>query len=127
MSPAKNIPRGTLCGCLTTFTVFLVLSVLTSLTCDPALLQHDCMYMVQVSPAPHWPRLQPPLPQFTFLKPLVLVGVVLATWSASLSNMIGASRVLQAVAEDTIFGPLLSFINKGTINNNPIRHGLFSC
>ena len=51
MSPAKNIPRGTLCGCLTTFTVFLVLSVLTSLTCDPALLQHDCMYMVQVSPS----------------------------------------------------------------------------
>ena len=32
----------------------------------------------------------------------------------------GASRVLQAVAEDTIFGPFLSFINKGTINNNPI-------
>ena len=56
----------------------------------------------------------------------MLVGVVLATWSASLSNMIGASRVLQAVAEDTIFGPFLSFINKGTINNNPIRHGLFN-
>ena len=52
VSPAKNIPRGTLSGCLTTFTVFLVLSVLTSLTCDPALLQHDCMYMVQVSPSP---------------------------------------------------------------------------
>ena len=52
VSPAKNIPRGTLCGCLTTFTVFLVLSVLTSLTCDPALLQHDCMYMVQVSCSP---------------------------------------------------------------------------
>ena len=29
--------------------------------------------------------------------------------------------LLQAVAEDTIFGPFLSFINKGTINNNPIR------
>ena len=40
------------------------------------------------------------MPQFTFLKPLVLVGVVLATWSASLSNMIGASRVLQVSRQD---------------------------
>ena len=48
-SPAKNIPRGTLSACLTTFLTFLVVVVLTSLTCDPALLQHDCMYMVQVS------------------------------------------------------------------------------
>ena len=48
-SPAKNIPRGTLSACLTTFLTFLVVVVLTSLTCDPALLQHDCMYMVQVT------------------------------------------------------------------------------
>ena len=102
--PGRNIPRGTLSACLTTFTTFMILSQLTALTCDPALLHNDCMYMVQ----------------FTLWKPFVLVGVILATWSASLSNMIGASRVLQAVAEDTIFGPFLSFINKGTINNNPI-------
>merc|ERR1719167_630466 len=44
----------------------------------------------------------------------------LATWSASLSNMIGGSRILQAVAEDTMFGPFLSFINRGTVKNNPI-------
>ena len=37
-----------------------------------------------------------------------------------MSNMIGASRVLQAVAEDTMFGPFLEFINRGTVSNNPI-------
>ena len=58
--------------------------------------------------------------QFTFWKWFVLIGVVLATWSASLSNMIGASRVLQAVAEDIMFGPFLHFIQKGKISNNPI-------
>jgi potassium/chloride transporter 9 len=44
-------------------------------------------------------------------------GVILANRSASL---IGGSRVLQAVAEDTMFGPFLTFINKGTVKNNPI-------
>ena len=34
--------------------------------------------------------------------------------------MIGGSRVLQALAEDTMFGPFLSFINRGTVENNPI-------
>ncbi len=57
---------------------------------------------------------------FTFWKWLVLIGVIFATWSASLSNLIGASRVLQAVAEDTMFGPFLHFILKGKISNNPI-------
>jgi hypothetical protein len=28
--------------------------------------------------------------------------------------------VLQAVAVDTMFGPFLSFVNKGTVKNNPV-------
>lgn len=104
ISPGKSIPSGTLSASLFTFTTFMILSLLTALTCDTTLLHNDCMYMVE----------------FTFWKPFVLVGVILATWSASLSNMIGGSRVLQAVAEDTMFGPFLTFINKGTVKNNPI-------
>ncbi|XP_023327939.1 solute carrier family 12 member 9-like isoform X4 [Eurytemora carolleeae] len=103
-NPGKSIPRGTLSGCAFTFVTFIILSVLTSLTCNPVLLHQDCMYMVH----------------FTFWKWLVLIGVIFATWSASLSNLIGASRVLQAVAEDTMFGPFLHFILKGKISNNPI-------
>jgi hypothetical protein len=34
--------------------------------------------------------------------------------------LLGASRVLQAVAVDTMFGPFLSFVNKGTVKNNPV-------
>jgi len=103
-SPGKSIPIGTLSACAFTFITFIVLIVLTALTCNPTLLHQNCMYMVDL----------------TFWKWFVLLGVVLATWSASLSNLIGASRVLQAVAEDTMFGPFLHFILKGTFSNNPI-------
>jgi len=104
VAPAKNIPVGTLSGCLFTFTTFIILSILTGLSCTPALLHNECMFMVDL----------------VVWKPLVLLGVILATWSASLSNMIGGSKVLQAVAEDTLLGPFLSFINRGTVHNNPI-------
>lgn len=103
-SPSKSIPRGTLSACGLTFTTFILLALLTALTCNSTLLHQDCMYMVQ----------------FTFWKWFVLIGVVSATWSASISNLIGGSRVLQAVAEDTMFGPFLYFILKGTVSNNPI-------
>ncbi len=32
----------------------------------------------------------------------------------------GASRVLQAVAKDVLFGPILGFVTRGTINSNPV-------
>jgi len=103
-APGKNIPVGTLSACAFTFITFIVLSILTGLTATPSLLHNECFFMVDM----------------VFWKPFVLVGVILATWSASLSNMIGGSRVLQAVAEDTLLGPFLSFINRGTVKNNPI-------
>ena len=37
-NPGKSIPRGTLSGCAFTFVTFIILSVLTSLTCNPTLL-----------------------------------------------------------------------------------------
>ncbi|XP_059082779.1 solute carrier family 12 member 9-like [Tigriopus californicus] len=104
LSPGKNIPRGTLAACFFTFTIFIVLSVLTALTCNPAMLMHDCMYLSNFSV---WP-------------PIVAIGVLLATFSASLNNLIGASRVLEAVAKDVLFGHILSFFTKGTIKDNPI-------
>ena len=44
-SPASSIPLGTLSACLLTFITFIVLALLTTLTCDKALLLNDCLYM----------------------------------------------------------------------------------
>ena len=96
VSPGKSIPKGTLSACAFSFSILLSLSFFTALTCDPNLLLHDCNYMSTIS---IWP-------------PVVAIGVLLATFSASLNNMIGASRVLEAVARDVLFGPFLGFIKK---------------
>ena len=52
------------------------MSLLTAMTSNPELLLHDCNY----------------LQKFALWKPTVTLGVVLATFSASLNNLIGASR-----------------------------------
>ena len=101
VSPQKSIPKGTLSACLFTFLTLSLLALLTALTCEPAVLLHDCNYMSTIS---IWP-------------PVVAIGVLLATFSASLNNMIGASRVLEAVAKDVLFGPFLTFVNQVSKRN----------
>lgn len=76
----------------------------------------------------------------------VALGLLTATWSASLSNVIGGSRVLEALCKDNVYGEisvhfleknlmtiflyltgsLLSFIPKGTWRGNPIAAVLVS-
>lgn len=96
ISPQKSIPRGTLTACLFTLLSLTALSILTAMTCEPTLLLLDCNYLSTLSV---WP-------------PIVAIGVLLATFSASLNNMVGGSRVLEAVAKDVLFGPFLTFINR---------------
>ena len=104
ISPSHSIPAGTLSACLLTYTTFIILSIMTAITCDQTLLLFDCIYMIR----------------FTWWKGFILIGVILATWSASLSNMIGASRVLYAVAKDKIFGQVLNFVSLGSYKDSPV-------
>uniref|UniRef100_T1HC55 Amino acid permease/ SLC12A domain-containing protein n=1 Tax=Rhodnius prolixus TaxID=13249 RepID=T1HC55_RHOPR len=51
---------------------------------------------------------------------MITIGVLTATLSASLSNLIGSSRVLEALAKDNIYGRLLHWLTKGVYGGNPV-------
>lgn len=103
-SPSKSIPLGTLSGIACTFLIYIVLFLLSAATCSRELLQNNYLYMQYTNV---WP-------------PLVEIGISSATISAALTNLIGASRLLNAVAADRLFGWLLDPILKANVHGNPI-------
>nr|XP_020442530.1 solute carrier family 12 member 9-like [Monopterus albus] len=101
--PSYSIPRGTITAVIFTFIIYNVLSVLVACSCDRVLLQRDYSFLRDINV---W-------------NPLVTIGVYSSTLSAAMSNLIGASRILYALARDDLFGKVLSPAKKTSYSGNP--------
>lgn len=108
--PGKSIPKGTLGAVAFTFATYAILFLLTSATCPAELIKNQNLYM------------QP----LAFSPAVVGVGLFSATLSAALSNLIGASRVLEALVKDNLFGKPLAWVGRFSLNGNPIGAVLIS-
>uniref|UniRef100_A0A3B4UBF1 Solute carrier family 12 member 9 n=1 Tax=Seriola dumerili TaxID=41447 RepID=A0A3B4UBF1_SERDU len=87
-TPSVSIPKGTIVAVFYTFTVYVLLFLLVSATCDRTLLIQDYGFFQRIN---IWP-------------PFVTIGIYCASLSAAMCAMIGASRILHALALDQLFG-----------------------
>jgi len=85
--PAKSIPRGTLAALLVGYAVYMVLPIFLSTRADPQTLIDDPLIMRRMA----------------FFGEAILLGVWGATLSSALGSVLGAPRVLQALAARGIF------------------------
>ncbi|XP_067157828.1 solute carrier family 12 member 9 isoform X2 [Apteryx mantelli] len=108
--PSYSIPRGTISAVLFTYLVYNLLAFFMCATCNRTLLQKDYGFLRDISIFP----------------PLVTVGIYAATLSAAMSNLIGASRILYALARDDLFGRALALAKKTSASGNPIMAVILS-
>ena len=102
--PAKSIPRGTMSAVALVFVIYFLENLLLAASCERELLKSDLQVLQSI----------------VFWGPLVPIGIISATFSGELSTLIGSSRVLKAMADDEIFGPLLHWVKIGrTRSGNP--------
>lgn len=109
-SPSRSIPMGTLSAVAFTFVCYVILSVLIAATTSSELLRNNYLYLMPVNLQPFF----------------VAIGILLATFSTALSNLIGSSRVLEAISRDRVYGNILDFVAHGNYKNNPIVAVLLS-
>ncbi|EJD75313.1 amino acid permease [Loa loa] len=108
--PCVSIPRGTVQAVLVTLIVYITTAFFMAATCSRELLQSNYSVMMNVN-----------------ISPLcILIGIFSTTFFSSMSNMIGASRVLNRVAHDKLFGYLLHPAKIEVGGGNPVASVIIS-
>jgi len=95
--PSRSIPRGTLAAILFTGVVYAFLAVLLGASVSREALQSDSMVVSRTALMPG----------------LIVAGIFAATLSSALGSMMGAPRILQALARDRVI-PALSPFARGS-------------
>ena len=106
-NPVRSIPDGTLAAVATGYVVYMILPVILSVRSDAATLLSEPLIMQQMA----------------WWGPAILLGVWGATLSSALGSILGAPRVLQALARDGVLPEWLSFLGSGSGPEDEPRMG----
>ncbi len=96
--PVKSIPTGTLAAVGTGYVIYMVLPVLLAMRADASTLIAEPLIMQEMA----------------LWGPAILVGVWGATLSSAIGSILGAPRVLQALARDGVLPRSMRFLGQGS-------------
>ncbi|MGF1536505.1 MAG: amino acid permease [Elainellaceae cyanobacterium] len=96
--PVKSIPSGTLAAVGTGYLIYMVLPILLAMRADAQTLIEEPLIMQEIAA---W-------------GPAILVGVWGATLSSAIGSILGAPRVLQALARDGVLPDWMRFLGQGS-------------
>ncbi len=105
--PTRSIPIGTLAAVGTGYVIYMVLPIILAMRADASTLIAEPLIMKQMA----------------FWGDAILLGVWGATLSSALGIILGAPRVLQALARDGVLPRWLSFLGTGSGRDDEPRVG----
>jgi solute carrier family 12 sodium/potassium/chloride transporter 2 len=105
--PIRSIPKGTLAAVGTGYIIYMGLPVILAMRADATTLIAEPLIMQQIA----------------FWGPAILLGVWGATLSSAIGSILGAPRVLQALARDGVLPQWLSFLGTGSGRDDEPRIG----
>ena len=105
--PTKAIPTGTLAAVGTGYLIYMALPFFLATRADASTLVEDPLVMQQIA----------------FWGPAILLGVWGATLSSAIGSLLGAPRILQALARDGVLPRWLRFLGQGSGANDEPRLG----
>ncbi|MCB0731006.1 MAG: Na-K-Cl cotransporter [Ignavibacteriae bacterium] len=108
-NPRKSIPKGTLSAIGFTLLIYILMAVFSATYISTDELRTNQMYMVD----------------YAIWGPLVIMGILAATFSSALGSLIGAPRILQALANQQTI-PLSNIFEKLSPNHEPRNAIIFT-
>ncbi len=106
-TPKKSIPSGTFAAIGVGYLIYMALPFILAMRADTESLLNDPLIMRNIS----------------FWGDAILVGVWGATLSSAVGSILGAPRVLQALAKDQILPPFLGWLGRGSGEEDTPRLG----
>lgn len=107
--PRKSIPRGTLAAIAVSYVLYMIIPLVLDRRADAASLVEDPLIMRQLA----------------LWGPAILLGVWGATLSSALGSILGAPRILQALARDGVLPGPLRVLGRGSGPDDEPRIGTY--